>query len=282
MNPRQLLCLCAAVGVSACAHTPPKELVDARTAYKQAASGVAQSEDPAALHTAEQALARAEQTFDDEGDSQHARDQAYVALRKAQLADVQARIGANERRLAQVEQQADAAQNAEIKQLRGQYANSQQQLAAEQAAHAEAEQRAQKAAADLAQVASVKQEPRGMVITLSGEVLFASGKSELLPSARGKLDEVAKALTQGEPDTHIVVEGHTDSTGSEAMNLELSRRRAQAVGDYLSAHGVPRDRIRAEGVGFAKPLADNKTAAGRANNRRVEIVVQPPVAGESG
>ena len=114
-----------------------------------------------------------------------------------------------------------------------------------------------------------------MVITLSGEVLFASGKAELQPSAQAKLREVAAALTQQNPQATIVVEGHTDRQGSQAFNLDLSTRRAQAVCDYLAMQGVARDRIRAQGLGFSRPLADNKTAEGRANNRRVEIVVQP-------
>lgn len=114
-----------------------------------------------------------------------------------------------------------------------------------------------------------------MVITLSGQVLFASGKSELLPSAQAKLTEVARALSEQSPDSSIVVEGHTDSQGSETFNLDLSQKRAEAVRTYLGSHGVAPDRIRAEGLGLSRPIADNKSAEGRANNRRVEIVVQP-------
>lgn len=121
-----------------------------------------------------------------------------------------------------------------------------------------------------------------MVITLSGSVLFASGKSELLPAAQARLSEVAQALTQQSPDAKIVVEGHTDSQGSQDFNLELSAKRAQAVRDYLASHGVAPDRISSEGMGFSRPIADNKTAEGRANNRRVEIVVQPSGQGQQG
>ena len=114
-----------------------------------------------------------------------------------------------------------------------------------------------------------------MVIMISGHVLFASGKSELLPSAQTKLTEVANALKMAHPGTTILVEGHTDSHGSKVLNLELSQRRAQAVRDYLAAQGIAPERIKAEGLGFTRPVANNKTAEGRANNRRVEIVVQP-------
>ena len=271
-------CLLTAAG---CAHNPPQELLDARAAYKQSSAGIAQTENPAQLHTAERSLQLAEQTFEEEGDSDRTRDRAYVAMRKAQLAEVQARISANDKRLSELEQNMSEQQRAELQRLRSSYAKTQEQLAAEQKAREDAERRAEMAAADLARIATVKQETRGMVITLSGQVLFASGKAELLPTAQAKLSEVATALTQNSPDATIVVEGHTDSQGSETFNLDLSQRRAQAVRDYLASHGVAPDRIRAEGLGFQRPIADNKTAEGRANNRRVEIVVQP-VAGQGG
>jgi outer membrane protein OmpA-like peptidoglycan-associated protein len=266
------LCLLSAVG---CAHATPKELLDARAAYKQAAGGVATRETPAQLHTAENALRVAEQSFQDNGDSEHTRDLSYVAMRKAQLAEVQGRLLQSESQLAQLEANASQKQGQELNQLRGQYQTQKQQLTASEAARKESEARAAQAAADLARIASVKQESRGMVITLSGEVLFTSGKAELLPAAQAKLTEVANALTQQGPDANIVVEGHTDAQGKEAFNLDLSTRRAQAVRDYLASHGVAPDRIRAEGLGFSRPIGDNKTAEGRANNRRVEIVVQP-------
>jgi outer membrane protein OmpA-like peptidoglycan-associated protein len=257
-----------------CAHNPPKELLDARAAYKQASGSIAQQENPAALHTAEQSLQLAEQAFENGGDSEHTRDLSYVAMRKAQLAEVQARASANENKLAALENATHHRNAEELAKLRGDYKQTQAQLAQSEAARKEAERRAEQAAADLARIATVKQETRGMVITLSGGVLFASGKSELLPSAQAKLSEVATALTQNSPDATIVVEGHTDAQGTESFNLDLSTRRAQAVRDYLATHGVAEDRIRAEGLGFSRPVADNKTTEGRANNRRVEIVVQ--------
>ena len=114
-----------------------------------------------------------------------------------------------------------------------------------------------------------------MVITLSGGVLFASGKSELLPTAQLKLNSVADSLTQQDPESKIVVEGHTDSQGSASYNMDLSQRRAQAVRDYLVSRGIASDRVTSQGYGFARSIADNKSAEGRANNRRVEIVVEP-------
>jgi outer membrane protein OmpA-like peptidoglycan-associated protein len=125
----------------------------------------------------------------------------------------------------------------------------------------------------LAKFASVKQEPRGMVITLSGGVLFASGKSDLLGEAQVKLNSVAEALTQQDPESKMVVEGHTDSQGKAAYNQDLSQRRAQTVRDYLVGRGIASDRITAQGFGPTRSIADNSSAEGRANNRRVEIVV---------
>lgn len=278
MARTKLCCSLAALSLlslAGCAHSPPKELLDARAAYKEAASGVASRETPAQLHTADSALKAAEQAFQDKGDSEHTRDLAYIAMRKAQIAEVQGRQLQSQKQLEQLEANAQHSQGHELNQLRGLTQQQQQQLAASEAARKDAERRATAAAADLARIASVKQESRGMVITLSGEVLFTSGKAELLPQAQAKLSEVANALTQQDPDASIVVEGHTDSQGKEAFNLDLSTRRAQAVRDYLASHGVAPDRIRAEGLGFSRPIADNKTAEGRANNRRVEIVVQP-------
>jgi len=268
-----------ALSAAGCAHEPPKELVDARTAYRQAAGGLARQQNPAQLHTADNALQRAEQSFKDDGDSQHTRDLSYVAMRKAQLAEVQAHVRQNEERLQSAQSAANQETSRELGQLRGQYAQTQQQLATSEAARKESEARAKQAADELARIASVKQDERGTVITLSGEVLFTSGKAELLPAAQAKLNDVATALTQQDPNSRIVVEGHTDAQGKEAFNLDLSQRRAQAVRDYLAAHGVAPDRISAQGLGFTRPIADNKTAEGRANNRRVEIVVQPAAKG---
>ena len=153
--------------------------------------------------------------------------------------------------------------------------NQNQALATEQQRRQEADARAAKAAADLAAFASVKQDPqRGMVITLSGSVLFVTNKSDLLPAAQIKLNEVADALTKQDTESKIVVEGYTDSQGGAGYNQELSQRRAQSVRDYLVSRGLPADRVTAQGFGLTRPIGDNASAEGRANNRRVEIVVQ--------
>jgi outer membrane protein OmpA-like peptidoglycan-associated protein len=255
-----------------CASTVPKELSDARDAYQGAANGPAAQYSPAQLHTAQQSLSLAEKTFEEEGDSDRTRDVSYVAMRKAQLADTQARIDATRAKLASMQGQAEKAQVNELGQAKT-------ALQAEEQRRKDAELKAAQAADELARLANVKQEERGMVITLSGSVLFQSGKSELLGPAQQRLAEVAKALNEGNPDAQLLVEGHTDSKGSENLNLELSARRAEAVRTYLISQGVAAERIRSQGLGLTRPVADNKSAEGRANNRRVEIVVQPKRAG---
>lgn len=148
-------------------------------------------------------------------------------------------------------------------------------LQGETARRQAAEKRAAQAAADLAKFASVKQETRGMVITLSGSVLFASAKWDLMPAAQARLNDVATALIKEDPNSKMVVEGHTDSQGTAKYNQDLSKHRAQAVRDYLVTRGIASDRISAEGFGETRTIADNASPEGRANNRRVEIVVQP-------
>jgi outer membrane protein OmpA-like peptidoglycan-associated protein len=148
-----------------------------------------------------------------------------------------------------------------------------ERLSAEQEARAAAEKRAADAQAALAKLAAVKEEPRGMVITLSGSVLFASNRAILLPEARTRLDQVAEVLLTTR-ERRLTVEGHTDSQGSVNFNLDLSQRRADAVRSYLVERGYQGDLIQAHGLGKGRPIADNSSAEGRANNRRVEIVIE--------
>jgi len=132
-----------------CASAVPRELADARAAYQRASAGPAARENPAQLHVAEQALSVAEKTFDDEGDSDKARDRAYVAIRKAELAEVQADIAQLARQTAEAQQRTQLANARTQDQMRNQLGNAKEQLAAqrqeldsERQARAEAERRA--------------------------------------------------------------------------------------------------------------------------------------------
>jgi outer membrane protein OmpA-like peptidoglycan-associated protein len=291
-----LLVFGGAVGLVGCsAALPPQDLVTARQSYGRASKGPAATFNPADVHAAKVQLDLAEASFAEDGDTQGTKDQAYVAIRKAELAESVARtrqsnrakeivvssMHADEKRaVANTAAELDrtkthvTAQNAALNAQGVALLAQGVQLKDEKARREDAEKRAARAAADLAKFATVKQEPRGMVITLSGSILFTSAKWDLLPAAQVKLNEVADALIKEDPDSRMVVEGHTDSQGAAAYNQELSQRRAQAVRDYLVTRGIAADRISAQGFGPTRSIADNKSTEGRANNRRVEIVVQ--------
>ena len=266
------------IGLQGCASTPPpKELLAARQAYDRARGGEPAKFVPAQLHVAEQALRDAERSFADNPKSPVTADKSYVALRKIQLAQAQAAIVRDNQIKEQVQQQVQLTQaqmqQRQLQQTREQLTAQQQQLEMERQAREAAERRMAEA---LRTVAEVKEEDRGTVLIVPGSVLFATGKATLMPGAQARLDRVAAALKEV-PNRDLVVEGYTDATGSDKTNQELSKNRAKVVRDYLVTRGVPSDRIRSEGLGPARPVADNDTPTGRAQNRRVEIVIINPV-----
>jgi outer membrane protein OmpA-like peptidoglycan-associated protein len=109
-------------------------------------------------------------------------------------------------------------------------------------------------------------------------VLFKTNDSALLPIAESQLRKVAEALDAYDQGRKIVVAGHTDSKGSASANQRLSLARAESVRTFLVRSGGAADRITAVGKGKDEPIADNRTAEGRANNRRVEIIVESKAA----
>jgi len=123
---------------------------------------------------------------------------------------------------------------------------------------------------------SVRVEPRGIVLTLPGSVYFESSRSDVKPGARERLARIGQALASA-PDRKILVEGHTDSTGSVEFNTKLSELRAESVKAILVENAVSPDRIETHGYASTKPVASNGTPAGRSQNRRVEVVVQGAV-----
>ena len=280
--------------ITGCAASlPPQDLLTARSAYSRAENdGTTAKLNPKDMDVARKQLDAAEHSFTENGDTQQTRDQAYLALRKTELAEVVARTrtsdqatGATVDAMHADEKKTVASTAAALAQSKSEIATQDGKIAAgnvalndEKARRAEAEKRAAQAMADLAKFASVKQEARGMVITLSGSVLFTSAKAELLPAAQLKLNDVANALIKEDPNSKIVVEGHTDSQGGVPYNQDLSQRRAQAVRDYLVSRGIASDRVTSQGFGSSRAIADNTSTEGRANNRRVEIVVQPSAA----
>lgn len=111
-------------------------------------------------------------------------------------------------------------------------------------------------------------------ILIPGAEAFARDGVEPRSSLRATLDRISGVLSET-PGTEIVVIGHTDGVGSELHNMQLSIRRAEAVVEYMRVRGIALTRLQADGRGETEPFADNGTEAGRAKNRRVEIIVRP-------
>lgn len=132
--------------------------------------------------------------------------------------------------------------------------------------------RMDKQAKELAKIAETKRTEQGIVTKLKSDILFDSGKSELKPAATGNLGQMA-AILKKYPENVLTIKGYTDATGSANTNKALSEKRADAVKGQLVAGGVPAESISVVGMGPASPVADNKTAEGRAQNRRVEIEI---------
>ncbi len=284
----------ASLTLAACGTTlPPKELVEARAAYKEAEASPAAKLKPAELHVAKTALDKAEAQFADTPSEEKVAHLAYVAQRKAQEAKARGNAAASAEEKARLEKemgkttaQMIEANEKKLKGLEGDLAKSKDEInkgkealakekeetAKEKAARLEAEKKAKDAMDALAKTLAVKTEDRGMVITLSGGVLFATGQAVILPGAQDQLNKVADAL-KTQTERMFVVEGHTDNVGTDAANQALSQKRADAVRDYLIVRGVAASAIKAVGKGSSVPIGDNKTPEGRAMNRRVEIIV---------
>ena len=115
-----------------------------------------------------------------------------------------------------------------------------------------------------------------LLVHFDSDVLFSVDSAVLSGSARGTLDEVANVFIE-HPKTAIIAQGHTDSTGSEEHNQDLSERRARAVANYLVGQGIDDSRITSLGYGEGQPVASNDTASGRQANRRVDLLLKAKV-----
>jgi outer membrane protein OmpA-like peptidoglycan-associated protein len=243
---------------------------------------------PAAIAEAEAAVVIAEQP---QPDASLGAYRVYIADRKIDIAAAQAQTKFYEDQRAGLEaQQQNARLDARTHEV---------DVARDQAMRAKADDDAQKllasqaqsdadaanatSAALTAQAAELQRQiadldmkvtNRGLVLTL-GDVLFATGRAELMTGATGHLDKLVVFLQQY-TDRTVLVEGYTDSTGTQAYNQDLSERRAGTVSGYLSAHGVAAARISASGRGMNDPVSGNDTATGRQQNRRVEVIISNP------
>jgi len=275
--------------ITGCATTAPTQLVEARNSYAASSTGLAAKLTPTELYDAKKVLDKANTEFAQHGDTLVCRDYSYIAQRKLELADVKARTEQDRQTIAEAVKAGVVVRDSQVKSSRAALATTREQLkderreSAKTAEQLETEKQARLTAEaklagamkDLAAIAAIKEEARGLVITLSGSVLFASNKFALLNTAMTKLDQVAVALQAQDSDRRMIVEGHTDSQGSDRINQPLSLNRANAVRDYLVNHGVDGNKISAVGMGSSRPIVDNKNAENRADNRRVEIIIQP-------
>ena len=132
-----------------------------------------------------------------------------------------------------------------------------------------------KQAKELEEVAETKRTENGVIVKMKSEILFDTGSAVLKDGAIAQIEKVGDIIAKY-GDDRVRVEGHTDSTGSPAKNEELSLRRADAVKRVLLGRGVQEAQVTALGMGATKPLGDNKTAAGKAQNRRVELHIDVP------
>jgi outer membrane protein OmpA-like peptidoglycan-associated protein len=276
-------------GIVACGgeRVPPKALVDARADYYRMRDGVAGRLDPTDVHEADVALQRAERAWQHAPDEPTTVDLAIIADRMALTAQAVAATIKAQQDVQAAQAQLEAWKTQQLQYAQGNLSATQQALGAtqmqleQQQATAQAQQQQLQAletklkdARDtIAKIATVKDDERGMVITLPSEVLFKTGKFDLKPAAMAKRDQIADSLKSKEQP--IVVYGFTDNVGAHDMNMGLSQNRAQTVRDYLVSKGIPQDLVTAQGKGPDDPIADNTSIEGRAQNRRVEIVVQP-------
>lgn len=294
--PLAVLTGCASAEVEQAAKA---QLGRAQTAYRQAQSDPSvQAHAQLQLADAQKAVQAAEQAKTPEEMQQL----GYLAERKAQIATV---IGASrkieqdtqqlsketgdillqkrERELKAARAEAEdarraaeaRARDAETKAREAEQARAQAERARAQA-EAEAQARAAEQAKNAAlarELAELKatQTDRGLVLTV-GDVLFATGKADVAAGAQRSIDKLADFLKQN-PKRNLLIEGHTDNTGPEDFNLKLSQQRADAVRDALASRGVASDRITTKGYGPKYPAVGNDSAAGRQQNRRVEVVV---------
>ncbi len=256
------------------------ELRDLRGTQERMAAARAESEVAAA------ARAREEQ----------ARIQSEMAAREAERRDAEERQRSLQAQLdAERQKAAEQQRQAEIDRLTAQLeeqkkaAKAAQQAAAQEKAQLEQarlqEEERRKAVEQQAQIQadlvarlqqiekSTRVEARGIVVTLPSNVYFASGRAELQPEIRAHLVDIGKTLA-GVPNRKILIEGHTDSTGTLGFNMKLSELRAESVRAVFVEQGVAADRIETHGYGPTKVVASNKTTSGRSQNRRVEIVIE--------
>jgi outer membrane protein OmpA-like peptidoglycan-associated protein len=278
------IALSVAAALTAACSSTPKTFPAVETARQRidavAGDPLAREAASASISAAEQDLKRAEQALQEREPRRTIEHYAYLANRNAEIAAEQ--IGERRARMAVEKGQADrdrvlleartreaerAKAEAEAARNRALAATAEAESARSSALSATAE--AEKLRSELTAL-QAKPTERGMVLTL-GDVLFDTGRSDLKAGAMATIDRLADFMRDN-AGYQLLVEGHTDSRGDDAYNLQLSESRAAAVRTALVNRGLAGDRVRVKALGESYPVADNESASGRQQNRRVEIV----------
>jgi outer membrane protein OmpA-like peptidoglycan-associated protein len=266
------------LGFAACVHQKPQELIDTERAYRAAEAGSAGVYATPDLAAAQTHLNQANRVLQEYGDGTRARDHAYVAQRRIDIANAKGRMEMEKRHLEALNQQAEVV----TKPRRAGPAPPPPPPPPEAEPEPELPQAAVPVPVpaepppdipELAAVGDVRQDDRGTVVMLPASLVFSPGAAGLTDTGRERLEQVAKVLKKS--GERISIEVHTDNIGAPEQNARLSSDRAHWVRKWLVEKGVPAGRIESHGYGETKPLVDNATPQGRAANRRVEIVIQP-------
>jgi outer membrane protein OmpA-like peptidoglycan-associated protein len=269
----------ASVLLAACAAAPlkPDGAAEARNKLTQLQSDPnLTNRAPLTIKEADAAVRAAEQP---QTDKELGAYLVYMADRKVEIARAQADTSLAEAQRAGLSTQREKARldarTHEADVAEGKVATARDEAGAAHLAAANSEQQAAELQRQI-DVLQAKPTDRGLVVTL-GDVLFATGRADLMSGATANLNKLAAFLDKY-PDRTVVIEGYTDNVGSEQYNQGLSERRADSVKSYLAKQGVGMLRLSASGKGDSGAVGDNNSATGRQQNRRVEVVISNPPA----
>jgi outer membrane protein OmpA-like peptidoglycan-associated protein len=257
--------------LASCAGVPQKDeiLQNARAAYAKVENNP-DAQNLASLYDAEHALKKAEGA-ETAVEMEHL---AYLAEKQAEITLAMSETkGAQLKRDDLTKQQDEARLSAREREILEKQRQADMALDEAERARQEAQRLAEKNQSLEQQLSELqgKQTDKGLVLTL-GDVLFETGKADLLSGALQQIDKIAIYLSQA-TDRNVLVEGHTDNVGSDEYNMGLSERRANSVRFALVERGVASNRILSKGYGKSRPVAENNTDVGRQQNRRVEITI---------
>lgn len=266
--------------IACAAQQGPSLISSAREAFQRAEQAKAGDWAPNEYRAAQLAMEAAEQAQVHEHDEREKDHQAFLAKVRSEIALLASQESVNRHRIEDLEKQKSLLvdQRKQIQQSADQLRAQQEMLILKErdleSLKAQNDKIRKQLTETLAEIARVQESNRGIVVTLSN-VLFETNKADLKAGNRQKLVQLATVM-KNYPDHKILIEGHTDAQGSEVYNRILSENRARSVEEVLAEAGLTRGNMVVRGYGKDFPVASNKTASGRLQNRRVDIVVLNP------